>query len=89
MFYPKRDGEFGVGLPTVLVLEVREENVLDTLDSILRVRDGIEGDSCWLDLRFDNNGGNRVISDVRRNCRGMRRRVKRASDEKRTPASSS
>ena len=46
MFYPKRDGEFGVDLPTALVLKVREENFLDTLDSILRVRDGIEGDSC-------------------------------------------
>ena len=58
MFYPKRDGEFRVDLPTVLVLEVREENVPDTLDSILCVRDGIEGDSYWLYLRFDKNGGN-------------------------------
>ena len=58
MFYPKCDGEFGVDLPTVFVLEVREENFLDTLDTILRVRDGIERDSCWLYPRFDKNGGN-------------------------------
>jgi len=51
MFYTKRDGEFRVDLPTVLALEFREENFLNTFDRILGVRDGIEGDSCWLSSR--------------------------------------
>ena len=44
VFYP--DGEIGINLLVILVLEVREEYILDAPDSILCIRDGVEGDSC-------------------------------------------
>ena len=46
VLYPKRDGEIGINLLVILVLEVRKEYFLDALDGILCIRDGIEGDSC-------------------------------------------
>jgi len=45
VFYAKRDGEFKVNLQTVLALDFREENLLNTFDRILGVRDGIEDNS--------------------------------------------
>jgi len=46
MFYAKRDGELRVDLSTIFAPEIREENLFDTFNRILSVRDGIEGDGC-------------------------------------------
>ena len=45
-FYAKRDREFRIDLPTIFVLEVREEDFFETFDGILSIGDDIEGDSC-------------------------------------------
>jgi len=45
-FHAKRDREFRVNLPTIFTLEVCEEDFFDTFNSVLSVRDGIEGDGC-------------------------------------------
>ena len=46
MSYARRNGEFKVSLSAAFPLEVSKEK-LDTLDGILGVHDGVQGDSWW------------------------------------------
>jgi len=73
-FYAKRDEGFKDNLPTVFALKIRGGNFFNRFDSILNTRDGTEGDICCFFIAVGKPTSNQVISDVRKNWTGMRRR---------------